>query len=130
MVLVLLWRKRDTSFMAEYNGENASGVPKYYANWDESNVVVAPTPDSAYAVQLNYTVTPPHFTVSNSTYLSTYSQNMLLHGVLTEAYGYLKGPLDIYNLYKKSMMMMYKVLLFNKWVNVEDLNMMTVYHVW
>jgi hypothetical protein len=93
--------KKDTSFMAEYNGENASGVPKYYANWDESNVVVAPTPDSAYTVQLNYTVTPPHFTVSNSTYLSTYSQNMLLHGVLTEAYSYLKGPLDIYNLYKK-----------------------------
>jgi hypothetical protein len=26
---------------------------------------------------------------------------MLLHGVLTEAYAYLKGPLDIYNLYKK-----------------------------
>jgi hypothetical protein len=93
--------KRDTSFISEYNGQNAAGVPKYYANWDETNVVVAPTPDTAYVVQLNYTVTPPHFTASNSTYLSNYSQNMLLHGVLAEAYSYLKGPMDIYNLYKK-----------------------------
>jgi len=96
-----MMEKRDTSFISEYNGDNAQGVPKFYANWDEYNVVVAPTPDSAYQVQLNYTVTPPHFTASNSTYLSSYAQNMLLHGVLTEAFSYLKGPLDIYNLYKK-----------------------------
>jgi hypothetical protein len=25
---------------------------------------------------------------------------MLLHGVLTEAFSYLKGPVDMYNLYK------------------------------
>jgi hypothetical protein len=96
-----MMEKRDTSFISEYNGSNTQGVPKFYANWDEYNVVVAPTPDSSYQVQLNYTVTPPHFTSSNSTYLSSYAQNMLLHGVLTEAFSYLKGPLDMYNLYKK-----------------------------
>jgi len=96
-----MMEKRDTSFISEYNGSNTQGVPKFYANWDEYNVVVAPTPDSSYQVQLNYTVTPPHFTSSNSTYLSSYAQNMLLHGVLTEVFSYLKGPLDMYNLYKK-----------------------------
>lgn len=89
--------KRDTSFISEYNGDNTTGLPKYYANWDESNVVVAPTPDQAYGVQLNYTIDPPHFTSTNSTYLSTYAEDMLLHGVLTEAYFYLKGPMDMYN---------------------------------
>jgi hypothetical protein len=37
--------KRDTSFITEYNGSGATGLPKYYANWDENNIVVAPTPD-------------------------------------------------------------------------------------
>jgi len=92
--------KRDTSFITEYNGSGATGLPKYYANWDESSIVVAPTPDQAYAVQLNYIITPPSFTSSNTTYLSEYQQGMLLDGVLTEAYAFLKGPMDMYNLYK------------------------------
>jgi len=92
--------KRDTSFITEYNGSGATGLPKYYANWDESSIVVAPTPDQAYAVQLNYIITPPSFTSSNTTYLSEYQQGMLLDGVLTEAYSFLKGPMDMYNLYK------------------------------
>ncbi len=92
--------KRDTSFITEYNGSGATGLPLYYANWDESSIVVAPTPDQAYAVQLNYIITPPSFTSSNTTYLSEYQQGMLLDGVLTEAYAFLKGPMDMYNLYK------------------------------
>ena len=92
--------KRDTSFITEYNGSGATGLPKYYANWDESSIVVAPTPDQGYAVQLNYIITPPSFTSSNTTYLSEYQQGMLLDGVLTEAFAFLKGPMDMYNLYK------------------------------
>ena len=92
--------KRDTSFITEYNGSGATGLPKFYANWDESSIVVAPTPDQGYAVQLNYIITPPSFTSSNTTYLSEYQQGMLLDGVLTEAFAFLKGPMDMYNLYK------------------------------
>jgi hypothetical protein len=61
---------------------------------------VAPTPDQAYAVQLNYIISPPSFTSTNDTYLSEYQQGLLLDGVLTEAFAYLKGPMDMYNLYK------------------------------
>lgn len=92
--------KRDTSFISEFNGSGATGQPKYYANWDDSTIVVAPTPNIAYGVQLNYIVTPPHFDSSTTTYLSTYQESMLLHGVLSEAFSYLKGPMDMYNLYK------------------------------
>ena len=92
--------KRDTSFISEYNSSGATGQPKYYANWDDNTLVVAPTPNIAYAVQLNYIIDPPGFTSTNSTYLSQYQESLLLHGVLTEALSYLKGPLDMYNLYK------------------------------
>ena len=48
--LILIIREflqyRDTSFMSEFNNLNSQGVPKYYSNWDEDTVVVAPTPDA------------------------------------------------------------------------------------
>ena len=92
--------KRDTSFITEFNGSGATGLPRFYANWDESSIVVAPTPDQAYAAQLNYIISPPSFTSTNNTYLSEYQQGLLLDGVLTEAFAFLKGPMDMYNLYK------------------------------
>ena len=91
---------RDTSFISEYNNNGATGLPKYYANWNEQNFLVAPTPDLAYTVQINYIIYPPHFTASNNTYLPQYQQQVLLYGVLVEAFSYLKGPQDMYNLYK------------------------------
>ena len=92
--------KRDTSFISEYNNTGATGLPKYYANWNENNFLVAPTPDNTYQVQLNYIIDPPHFTSTNSTFLAQYQDALLLYGVLTEAFSYLKGPQDMYNLYK------------------------------
>lgn len=92
--------KRDTSFISEYNNDGTTGLPKYYAMWDDTTIVVAPTPDVAYAVQLNYIVDPPHFDSSTTTYISQYQEAMLLHGVLAEAFSFLKGPVDMYNLYQ------------------------------
>ena len=93
--------KRDTSFISEYNGSGATGTPKYYANWDDFTILVAPVPSSALTVQINYIKDPPQFTSTNNTFISTYQESMLLHGVLTEAFRYLKGPMDMYNLYEK-----------------------------
>jgi hypothetical protein len=91
---------RETSFISEFNNDGSLGLPKFYANWNENTFLVAPTPDQAYEVQLNYIIYPPHFTATNNTYLPQYQQQMLLYGVLTECFSYLKGPQDMYNLYK------------------------------
>ena len=93
--------KRDTSFISEYNGTGTQGTPKYYANWDEFNIIVAPTPATGNTVQINYIKDPPQFTSTNQTYLAKYQESMLLHGVLAEAFRFLKGPQDMYNLYEK-----------------------------
>jgi|TARA_R100001460_G_scaffold714_4_gene3278 hypothetical protein len=92
--------RRDTSFISEYNSGGTTGEPKFWANWDDFNVLVAPTPNSAYTIQINFIKDPPHFNSSTNTFLSTYQEPMLLHGVLTEAFSYLKGPQDLYTLYK------------------------------
>jgi len=99
--------KRDTSFISEYSpNDSTTGTPKYYANWEDNVqqgqvILVAPTPASADTVQVNYIKSPPEFTSTTNTYISTNQESMLLHGVLTEAFRFLKGPMDMYNLYEK-----------------------------
>jgi len=93
---------RDTSFMSEFNPTATAGVPKYYSNWDETRIVVAPTPDQTYTIQLNYILKPTGLSSTNTTtYLSTEFPNGLLYACLVEAYGFLKGPVDMLQLYDK-----------------------------
>ena len=98
--------------MAEYyNTPNtASGIPKYYANWDANYWVVAPTPNSTNLITLAYTKQPDSITTTtgvtppstNGTYTSNKYQDLLLYGCLVEAYGYLKGPADMLQYYEGS----------------------------
>ena len=100
--------QRDTSFMAEYYNtpSTASGVPKYYANWDANFWVVAPTPNASYEITLAYIKSPTSLTDSSvsgsGTYLSNKYQDLLLYGSLVEAYGYLKGPADMIQYYTQA----------------------------
>jgi hypothetical protein len=93
--------KRDTSFISEYNSTGVTGEPKYWANWDDFTLVVAPTPNSTYTIQINFIKDPPHFNSTTNTFLSTYQEALLLYGVLVESFSYLKGPTDLYNLYRQ-----------------------------
>ena len=106
--------QRDTSFIAEYYSTpdtNAVDIPKYYANWDETFWVVAPTPDKSYAITLAYDKEPISITSAtlpttvnpastNGTYLSNKYQDLLLYACLVNAYGYLKGPQDMLQYYQ------------------------------
>ena len=100
--------KRDTSFMAEYYNTpgTASGIPKYYGNWDANYWVVAPTPNSTNLITLAYTKQPDSITASpgstSGTYTSNKYQDLLLYACLVEAYGYLKGPVDMLQYYAQA----------------------------
>ena len=98
--------KKDVSFIAEYYNTpgTSSGFPKYYANWDENYWVVAPTPDSTYAITMAYSKQPDTITSSDSTttYVSNKYEDLLLYGSLVETYGYLKGPADMIQFYESS----------------------------
>jgi len=105
--------QRDTSFMAEYYstpGTQAVDIPKYYANWDETFWVVAPTPDKTYEITLAYDKEPDSITDTTSspapattgTYLSNKYQDLLLYACLVNAYGYLKGPQDMIQYYNQA----------------------------
>ena len=93
---------RDTSFMSEFNPTETTGVPKYYGYWNESEIIIAPTPDATYEIQLNYILKAPGLSATNTTtYISQNFPNGLLYACLVEAYGFLKGPVDMLQLYDK-----------------------------
>tara|TARA_B110000503_G_scaffold55802_1_gene89554 strand:+ start:311 stop:976 length:666 start_codon:yes stop_codon:yes gene_type:complete len=93
---------RDTSYMSEYNSTGSQGLPKYYGYWDENTIVLAPTPDQNYNMQINYILKPEGLSATNTTtYLSTEFPNGLLYASLIEAFGFLKGPMDMVQYYEK-----------------------------
>ena len=106
--------KKDTSFMAEYYStpNTASGIPKYYGNWDAEFWVVAPTPNAQFSITLAYVKQPISITnttqptaapaATNGTYISNKYQDLLLYACLVEAYGYLKGPVDMLQYYAQA----------------------------
>ena len=92
---------RDTNFISEYNPTGVQGLPKYYSYWDENTIVLAPTPDQNYNMQINYILKPAGLSSSNTTtYLSKEFPNGLLYACLVEAYGFLKGPADMIQFYE------------------------------
>ena len=107
--------KKETSYMATFYDTpgTASGIPKYYANWDANFWVVAPTPNATYEITLAYMKQPVSITSTTQpttanpasnvgTYLSNKYQDLLLYACLAETYGYLKGPTDLLQYYEMS----------------------------
>ena len=96
---------KDPSYMAEFydTPSTASGLPRYYANWDANYWVVAPTPDKAYEITMAYVKQPTSLvTDTGGTYLSNKYQDLLLYGCLVNAYAYLKGPADMLQYYTQA----------------------------
>ena len=97
--------QKDVNYLQEYNPNPATtGVPKYYAFFDIDNFILAPTPDSNYAVELHYYYRPASLTAGadgGTTWLSENAPNALLYGSLVEAYIYMKGEQDVLGMYEK-----------------------------
>jgi len=98
--------QRDTTFMDEYGVERSStnptytGLPKYWANWNNNFIVVTPTPDQAYTLELWYNEQPERLgdgtgDTSTTTFISNNASEVLLYGVLSESFSYLKNIQDM-----------------------------------
>ena len=103
----IVWLEQvDATYIDEYAIERSSsntsftGEPKYWANWDSTTLVVAPTPNLAYTVELWYDEKPERLgngagSTSTTTFISNNAPEVLLFGVLSEAYSYLKNTQDM-----------------------------------
>ena len=77
-----------------------TGVPQYYALFDNNTYILGPTPDVNYNIELHYFAYPTSIVTAGTTWLSTNYPNVLLYGALTEAYLFLKGEADVLQSYQ------------------------------
>lgn len=81
-------RLRTKEFIEDYWPIRTSvGNPKYYAKFRHDKVIVAPTPTSAWAVELDYIIQPSVLTSSTQTtnYFTDYCENALFYASMVEA---------------------------------------------
>ena len=97
--------QKDVNFLQEAFPTSAStGVPRFYGVFDVNNFILAPTPNSNYAVEMHYYYKPTSLTAgvdSGTTWISTNAPFALLYGSLVEAYTYMKGEADMMQQYEK-----------------------------
>ena len=105
--------KKDLTFLEEYSSANTTTAkPKYYAmkggatgNTSSTSgaILLAPVPDSTYEYQIHYNRIPDKLeaTDNETSFISLNFPNGLLYACLVEAYGYLKGPADMLQLYEQ-----------------------------
>ena len=98
--------QKDVSFLQEFDPSGSTGFPKYYSHYDVDNLILAPTPDQSYIAELHYYYRPPSITQSSdgNSWLGTNAPDVLLYGCLIEAYTYMKGEVDMLQLYQQRFM--------------------------
>ena len=109
-----IWlEKKDVTYLQEYVSSTASdkrGQPKYYAMFGgvtgesdttSGRMMFAPVPDQTYSFRVHYNAAPALLEGADGTnYISLNFPNGLLYCCLSEAYGFLKGPIDMLTLYE------------------------------
>lgn len=98
---------KDVNFIREaYPTVAGSGLPKHYAIFGpqsaapaELTFIVGPTPDAAYATELQYYFYPESIVTASTTWLGDNFDPVLLYGSLVEAYTFMKGEADLIALY-------------------------------
>jgi hypothetical protein len=93
---------KDVNFMREaYPNPTSEGLPKHYAYFDDDTIILGPTPDSSYSMELHYGYYPQSIVVANNTWLGDEFDSALLNGALIEAIRFMKGEPDIVAMYEK-----------------------------
>ena len=104
--------KKDVTYLQEYISSTESakrGQPKYYAMFGgatgesdttSGRMMFAPVPDATYKFRVHYNAMPALLENDDTNYISLNFPNGLLYCCLSEAYGFLKGPIDMLTLYE------------------------------
>ena len=87
---------KHVSFIRDFTpNASTTGLPKYYALFDDNSFILAPTPDQTYSFELHYKYRPASLTTTSgtdTTWLSDNAPDALLYGTLVEAANFLKNP--------------------------------------
>ena len=87
---------KDVNFIRQsYPDSSVTDIPQHYAVFDSSTLILGPTPDQNYLVELHYHAYPVSIVTATNTWLGNNFGEVLLYGAVREAYVYLKGESDM-----------------------------------
>lgn len=93
---------KDVNFIRQsYPNPNDTGIPAYYAYFDQNSFILGPTPDDDYEVELHYFYYPQSIVTAGTSWLGDNFDSVLLYGSLLEAYTFMKGEQDVIAGYQK-----------------------------
>ena len=93
---------KDVNFIRQaYPDPTDTGVPQYYAVFDQNTFILGPTPDDDYEMELHYFYYPESIVTAGTSWLGDNFDSALLYGALLEAYTYMKGEADVLAQYQK-----------------------------
>lgn len=91
---------KDVNFIREaYPSPTDTGLPKYYALWDQDTFIFGPTPDQSYTVELHYFYYPESIVTAGTSWLGDNFESALFYGSLVEAATFMKEEADVVKLY-------------------------------
>jgi hypothetical protein len=93
---------KDVNFIREAFPDTDSdfyGVPQYYAIFDDTTMLLGPTPDANYNSELHYYYYPESIVTAGTTWLGDNFDSALLYGALLEAAAFLKEEPDTVAMY-------------------------------
>lgn len=88
---------KDVNFIRESFPDTDSafyGQPQYYAIFDDTALILGPTPDANYAVELHYYYYPESIVTAGNSWLGTNFDTALFYGALLEAATFMKEEPD------------------------------------
>jgi hypothetical protein len=106
---------KDVNFIRQaYPNPTSTAIPKYYAIFgptttnsippvttNELSLILGPTPDAAYDVELHYFYYPESIVTAGQTWLGDNFDSALLNGSLIQALRFIKGEGDMIAMYDK-----------------------------
>lgn len=93
---------KEVNFVQDYwPNASSTGEPKYYADFDVDNFIIAPTPASGYVTELHYYYRPTSIVTAGTSWIGTNAGPALLYGSLVEAYTFMKGEPNLLQQYEK-----------------------------
>jgi hypothetical protein len=86
---------KDVNFIREaYPSQSDTGLPIYYAVFDDNTFILGPMPNAVYTMELHYFYYPESIVTAGTSWLGTNLDSLLLYGSLLEAAAFMKSDAD------------------------------------
>lgn len=91
---------KDVNLIREmYPDPNVVDTPRVYGTFDPKTLIIGPSPNKAYKVELHYFFYPQSLVDAGTSWVATNFPMVMLYGVIAEGYRFLKGDVQQQQIY-------------------------------